>query len=90
MSETANEPERDHYILDTRQVVGNCALFWRPNGNGYTCELDDAGLYTRAEAESHRDTDVPVPREMAERLVVRHVRLDHVRQNLHIDKGMRR
>ena len=89
MSEPS-EPERDHYILDIRSVVGNCALWWGPNGQGYTCNLDDAGLYTRAEAYSHRETDVPVPREMAERLVARHVRLDHILQNLHIDKATKR
>ena len=75
----------DHYILDSRTTVGNCALWWRPNGQGYCCNLDDAGLYTREDAESHRDTDIAVPRAVAEQLVVRHVRLDHLRQNLGLD-----
>lgn len=70
------------YILDTRQVVGNCALWWRPDGAGYTCDLGDAGLYSREAARSHRETDIAVPRELAERLAIRHVRLDQLRAAL--------
>lgn len=77
----------DYYIIDTRTVVGNCALWWCPDGKGYTCNLDDAGLYTRQQAKSHRETDVAVHREVAERLVVRHVRLDHLRQNVDFPTG---
>ena len=65
-----------YYLLDTRQVVGNCALWWRPNGKGYTCQLTEAGLYTEEQAFSHRDTDVPVEREIAERLAISHVRTE--------------
>ena len=75
------------YILDTRTVVGNCAMWWCPNGQGYTCDLSKAGLYTREGAFNQRDTDVPVPRHVAERLVVGHVRLDHLRQNGALDDG---
>lgn len=28
-----------YVILDSRQIVGNCARFWRPDGAGYTCFL---------------------------------------------------
>ena len=76
------------YILCVeRPPVGNCALWWRPDGKGYTCNLDEAGLYTREEAFDGRARDVPVPRETAERLVIRHVRLDHLRQNMEIPRG---
>ena len=66
-------------IMDTRQIVGNCALFWGPDGAGYTCELADAGRYTEAEAKSQaaeRSTDVAVPLEVAERHSRTHVRVD--------------
>ena len=46
------------YILDVRSVVGNCAMFWRPQGAGYTTQLEAAGLYSEEEARSHRETDI--------------------------------
>ena len=67
---------RDYYILDARQCVGNCAVWWRPQGKGYTCELNKAGLFTKEEAESHRKTDLPVHKDIAEGLVRQHVRWD--------------
>jgi len=70
------------YILDSRTIVGNCALFWRPNGNGYTCDLNEAGLYTEEEAKSHRDTDIAVPEEMARTCSQSHVRVERLREML--------
>lgn len=64
------------YILDARQIVGNCAMFWCPGGAGYTCELDKAGKYTRAEAFGKRPTDIPVECAVAEAAAIRHVRVD--------------
>lgn len=64
------------YIVDTRQVVGNCVLFWAIDRQGYTCELDKAGLYTADEIERLRDTDHPFPKEMVEALAIRHVRAE--------------
>ena len=75
-------PERCYYILDARACVGNCALFWCPNGNGYTCELHKAGLYTLEQAQAHRDTDIPVPMSVVRDLMVTHVRLDHLRERV--------
>jgi len=67
------------YILDTRQIVGNCALWWCPNGAGYTTQLEEAGLFSEADAKSHRETDVAVPEEMAKACSVTHVRVDRLR-----------
>lgn len=64
------------YIRDARGDVGNCVLWWCPNGQGYTCELDKAGKYTEQEAFGRRDTDIPVPCEVAEAAAIRHVRAD--------------
>ena len=61
---------RDHYIADVRSFVGDTVLYWRPDGNGYTTDLNDAGLYTKDEAIAKRDTDVPVPMETARRCAV--------------------
>lgn len=51
-----------YYIQDTRTIVGNCVLWWRPNRLGYTTDLNEAGRYTQKEALAQhrsRDTDVP-------------------------------
>jgi hypothetical protein len=80
------------FILDTRTPVGNCALWWAKDSRGYTCDLDEAGIYTEAEARSHRDTDVAVPCEVARKHTVVHCRLDWLRQNydMKINGGKRR
>ncbi|HHA2975152.1 TPA: hypothetical protein ACOFD8_002518 [Stenotrophomonas maltophilia] len=52
------------YIQDTRQVVGNCPMWWGPNGSGYVTRLDEAGRYTEQEAirqNRTRETDIPWP-----------------------------
>lgn len=52
------------YIQDTRQFVGNCPMWWGPNGRGYVTRLNEAGRYTEQEAIKQnrtRDTDIPWP-----------------------------
>lgn len=52
------------YIQDTRSFVGNCPMWWGPDGNGYVTRLDEAGRYTLEDAlGQHRvsKTDVPWP-----------------------------
>lgn len=52
------------YIQDTRQYVGNNVLWWKPDGNGYTTNIAEAGKYTRDQAKSlmeSRDTDFAWP-----------------------------
>lgn len=80
--------EQLFHILDTRQVVGNCAMWWRPNGQGYTCDLNDAGKYTRSEvsARTQRDTDIPICCEDARKFAVLHARIDVLRQNGLVDE----
>lgn len=40
-----------YYIEAVGKFVGNAMLWWRPDGNGYTANLDEAGKYTREKAE---------------------------------------
>lgn len=72
--------EQLYYVMDTRSLVGNCALWWAPNGGGYVCDLRKAGKYTR-EGNSWRPTDKLVPCELAEANVVHHVRADELLKN---------
>lgn len=66
------------YILDTRTVAGNCALWWRPGGHGYTTQLEEAGLFVAGE-RSLRETDLLVPEAVAQAHAATHVRLDTLR-----------
>jgi hypothetical protein len=68
------------YVLDARTVVGNCAMWWCPDGKGYTCSIDKAGLYTADDVKGMRETDVPIHRDEVAKFVIQHVRLDHMRQ----------
>ena len=63
----------EFYLLDSRTVVGNCASFWCPEGKGYTVNLDEAGTYTAAQCRGNRDTDRPVPVEIAMSVASTHV-----------------
>lgn len=70
--------EQLYYVQDTRQIVGNCVLWWCPDSNGYTTQLNEAGLYTRERVLRMRDTDRPWPKELVESCVVTHVRQGHL------------
>lgn len=74
------EKEGDYYIIDTRGTVGNCASLWATGGKGYCCNIEDAGLFRKN--YSDRETDVQVPREIVESLIVKHVRIDSIRTEM--------
>lgn len=67
-------PQTKFYLLKLDANVGNCALFWRPDGQGYTCDLDQAGLYDEADAAAGHS--VAVPTNTTNRLATRHVRYE--------------
>lgn len=68
--------EKLYYIQNTHHVVGNCALFWRKDGCGYTCNLDEAWKVTKLEAEevcrSRPKEDFPRDCEKVDRVAQRH------------------
>jgi hypothetical protein len=74
-----------YYIIDSRQIVGNDLLFWAKEGIGYTCNIEEAGLFEKN--YSDRETDIQVPREIIEACIVRHVRVEPVRR-LMKEKGL--
>lgn len=63
-----------YYVQDSRQVVGNCALWWCAEAKGYTCELGEAGQYSGREVRSMRTTDIPWPVGAVRDVAVQHVR----------------
>jgi len=66
VAELVEAKEPLYYLQDTRSTVGNCPLWWRENGKGYTTDLREAGKYTFDEAiRQHRcrETDLPWPCE---------------------------
>ncbi len=65
-----------YYVQDTRQVVGNCILWWAKDGAGYCCNLPDAGEYTGVRCARLRHTDVPWPVDYVRAHTVVHVRGD--------------
>lgn len=69
------DPDGDYYLQDARVSTGNCATWWRAEGKGYCCDLDDAGVYKGRDC-SKRETDVPWPAEWVRARVVKHVRAD--------------
>ncbi len=70
------------YIQDTRQFVGNCPMWWGPNGSGYVTRLDEAGRYTEQEAirqNRTRETDIPWPCSEIDALARQTVDCQHMR-----------
>lgn len=61
------------FVRDTRQIVGNCLVFWRKEGQGYTTDLDDAMLVDGDWKE--RETDVLLSEELMRKLAK--PRVDH-------------
>ena len=59
-----------YYIQDTRSFVGNCPTWWGKDFRGYVTRMDEAGKYTREEAERicKRDTDKMWPCSMIDPL----------------------
>jgi hypothetical protein len=67
------------YIQDSRSYVGNDALWWRPNGQGYTTNLNEAWRVDKERAESiarTRPTDKMWPCDRVDELAEAHLRFD--------------
>ncbi|WP_313171405.1 dATP/dGTP pyrophosphohydrolase domain-containing protein [Stenotrophomonas sp.] len=77
-----SETEPMFYIQDTRSFVGNCPMWWAPNGAGYVTRLDEAGRFTEQEAirqNRSRETDVPWPCAEIDKLGRITVDMQHMR-----------
>ena len=55
----------EFYLQDSRSYVGNDMLFWAIDGKGYTTDMRQAHVYTKAEAVAQHEsriTDIPWPK----------------------------
>jgi hypothetical protein len=53
-----------YYIQDTRSHISDCAMFWAIGENGYTTDINKAGLFNKDEAKKicmNRKTDIAWP-----------------------------
>jgi len=76
--ETKTPPENQTlYYIQSRGCVGNCALWWRAGGSGYTCDLKQAWKVTFQEAvricRDRPQEDIPRPVELVDRLSEQHL-----------------
>ena len=58
--------DKEYYLQDTRDYVGNDILFWAKGNKGYTTDVSKAEVFTEFEAFKQnqcRDTDRPWPKE---------------------------
>jgi hypothetical protein len=74
--------EEQYLILHTFTVCGDCAIWWGPDHNGYTTDIDKAGRYTKAEAnqiyKNRPKLDKPIPWSKIAPLILKHVHFDKV------------
>ena len=53
-----------YYLQDSRTYTGNCMMWWRENGAGYTSDITEAWALSYKRAMSYhkaRHTDIPWP-----------------------------
>lgn len=69
------------YCLDVQKnIVGNCLLFYRKDGKGYTLNLDDAQEFTEQEAKNHVEQSNGKYRMWRKDMLVKAARM-HVDEN---------
>jgi hypothetical protein len=44
--------QEELFYIQNKGYCGNCLIWWRIGGHGYTCNLDEAWMVTREKAES--------------------------------------
>lgn len=75
--------EKLYYIQNTG-YCGNFLKFWRPDGHGYTLDLNEAWLVSEEKAKaicrSRPTEDIPIPRELAEAASQRAVNVEILRR----------
>lgn len=75
------KPGKNYYIQCTGEYVGEVALWWKPNNQGYTCDLNLAGVYPAEEAQrivDRRPIDVAWETKTVENRTCTHVHMDQL------------
>lgn len=75
-------PSGQYVIQHLHTWLGDSAVWWREARSGYTCRLDQAGVYPEDMArkiETLRGEDHAIPVEVAEGAASRHVLADDLR-----------
>lgn len=70
-----------YYLQDSRSYVGNSMVWWGKGKSGYFCGLEDAHVFTKADAFSQhriRDTDILWPKQYIDSLASHHVDIQRV------------
>ena len=64
------------YYIQNKGYVGNCLLWWKVDGHGYTCNLDLAWKVTKEEADkicrSRPEQDIARRADVVDAMAVRH------------------
>lgn len=76
-------PASSMYYIQNKGYVGNCLLWWREGGNGYTCDLSEAWRLPEEKAndicKSRPEEDIPHPVDLVNSIAVRHVSCEQFR-----------
>ena len=73
--------DRLYYVQNLTRTGGDHACWFKPNAQGYTPLIDEAGTYFGIEVESMRPTDVPWPLDFVQRNAIRVVPVEALRRN---------
>lgn len=69
------------YFIQCRAGAGDIAFWWKPNRNGYTTNIDEAGVYALDDVrDAYPDVNIPWPVEAVRPLAHRVVDLDKLRE----------
>lgn len=70
------------YYIQNTGYCGNCIIFWRVDGHGYTTNLDEAWKVTREHAEricrSRPKEDIPLAASLVDSLAERHLNCERL------------
>ena len=86
MSDAVSTEEQDLYYLQTKGYSGDSYLWWRLGKHGYTADIKQAHVFTKAEAfaqhECRPHQDIPWRKDFIDANVQFHVSSERVRRTM--------